>query len=177
MLKSTSQLSFLELPQFYFTRNICATTIGFMTHQLIIADIRECHTNSTELSCELVKEIHSIPRTRRLITTFTRVCNCSVLSQMNSTHPIPLWSVLILSSHVILGFPSGPCFRFCYQNSMHHTCITQPCGLVTVVLFGEDYKLWSSSLTGILQSPVTSFRVGPSILSTCSQTPSVCFFI
>jgi hypothetical protein len=36
--------------------------------------------------------------------------------------------------------------------------------LITITVFGEAYKLWSSSLCSLLQSPATSSLPGPDIL-------------
>jgi hypothetical protein len=46
--------------------------------------------------------------------------------------------------------------------------------LITLNIFGEEYKFWSSSLCSLLQSHITSSLVDQDILlNTCSQTPSV----
>ena len=53
-----------------------------------------------------------------------------VLSQINPVraHPTSSRSILILSSHLCMGFPSGvfPC-RFLYQNSAHTSPLSHKC--------------------------------------------------
>jgi hypothetical protein len=83
------------------------------------------------------------------------------------SHPISLRYILIFSTHLRFGlpsglFPSGFPTNILYASSSPHSCYmlypSHPPRL------GEEYKLWSSSLYSFLQPPVTSFLFGLNIL-------------
>jgi hypothetical protein len=70
-----------------------------------------------------------------------------------------LTSSLILSSHLILGFPNG--FRFSNQHFVRISYLRYACYMlrphsVTLTVSGDEHTLWTSSSCSFLRSPVTS---------------------
>ena len=127
---------------------------------------------------QLVKKFLAFYGTRRFITALTsaRHLSLSWASSIQSIPPHPTsWRpILILSSHLHLGLPSGlfpPGFptKTLYTALPSPICATCPTHLIrvdfiTCTILGEQNRSLSSSLCSFLHSHVTSSLSGPNIL-------------
>ena len=124
---------------------------------------------------QLVKKLPTFHGTRRFITALTSVCHLS-LSWANPiqsiyTHPTSWGSILILSTHLCLGLPSG-LFPSGFPTKTLHTPVstpiraTCPAHLIHLdfITRSEEYKSFSSSLCNLLHSPIISSLLVPNIL-------------
>ena len=132
---------------------------------------------------QLVKKFPAFHRTRRFITALTSVRHLSLswTSPIQSIYPHPTFfrSILILSTHLLLGLstgflPSGFPTKTLYTLLSTPIRATCPAHLIlldsiTRTLLGEQYKSFSSSLCNLLHSPVTSSH-------RCSKQQS-CFIL
>ena len=129
---------------------------------------------------QLVKKFPAFHGNRRFITALTSVRHLSLswASPIQSIYPHPTsWrSILILSTHLSLGLPSGsfppvsPGRPYPPPNLLlqRATCPVHLILLdfITRTILGEEHKSFSSSLCTLLHSPVTSSLLGPNILNT-----------
>ena len=124
---------------------------------------------------QLVKKFPAFHGTRRFITALTSLRHVSLswASPIQSIYPHPTsWrSILILSTHLRLGLPSG-LFPSGFSSKTLYTPLFSPIrttcpahlillDFITRTILGEEYKSFSSSLCNILHSPVTSSLLGP----------------
>ena len=119
---------------------------------------------------QVVKKFNAFHGTRRFITALTSIRQLSLSwaspNQSIYSHPTSWRSVLILSTHLRLGLPSG-LLPSGFLTKPLYTPLSSPISatcpahlilldFITRTILGEEYKSFSSSLCNLLHSHVTS---------------------
>jgi len=127
---------------------------------------------------QLVKKFPAFHGTRKFITALTTVRHLSLswASPIQSIYPHPTsWrSILILSTHLCLGLPSG-LFPSGFPTKNLHTHLSSPIratcpvhlillDFITRTILGEQHRSFNSWLCSLIHSPVISSLLGPNIL-------------
>jgi hypothetical protein len=127
---------------------------------------------------QLVKKFPAFYGTLRFLAALTsaRHLSLSWASPIQSPHPHPTsWrSILILSSYLRPGLPSG-LFPSRFPTKTIYTPLPSPIrttcpahlillDIITRTILGKEYRPFSSSLCNFLHSPITSSLLGPNIL-------------
>jgi hypothetical protein len=95
----------------------------------------------------------------------------SILSLLNPIHSVTPYFFNIHYNIVVLSKPGSPIPLFDYYETLYTFLIyprappmSSPYHFFTLILHGEQHKLWSSSLRNFLRRTVTSSLLGPTIL-------------
>ena len=157
---------------------LCTEHVLF-TYLLITSLLSQCSKVLLEklTGSQLVKKSLAFYGPRRFITAFKSARHLFLswdsLIDAILPHPTSWGSILILSSHLRLGLPSGV-FPSGFPTKTLYTPLPYPIratcpahliflDFITRTVFGEQYRSLRSSLCSFLHSPVTSSLLGTNI--------------
>ena len=171
---------FKQCTREFYLRLKILTKISLSVHIYLLTPCSRVLLETLTVS-QLVKKFPVFYVTRRFITAFTSVRHLSLSwassIQFIPPHPTSWRFILILSSHLRLGLPSG-LFPSDFPTKTLYMPLLSPIratysaydnllDLITRTIFGEVYRSLSSSLCSLPHSPVTLSLLGPNIfLST-----------
>ena len=127
---------------------------------------------------QVVKKFPAFHGTPRFITALASVRHLSLSwaspIQFIYAHPTSWRYILILSTHLRLGLPSGlfpssiptKTLYIPFSKPIRATCLAHLnlLDFITRTILGEDYRSFSFSLCNLLHYPITSSLLGPNIL-------------
>jgi hypothetical protein len=136
----------------------------------------ELSTSWETANCASTQKIRSILWNARFIALVP------ILYQINPIYTTPsylLKSILILSTHLRLGLPSG-LFPSGFLTNILYEFLFSPSlfflDLIVLFILSKEHQLWVTSLRNFLQSPVTSslFRTNIHLSTMFSHSLSLC---
>jgi hypothetical protein len=133
---------------------------------------------------QLLKKFPAFYGTRRSITAFTRALHWFLTwvtsNQSFTFHSTSLRSILLLSTHVRHGLPSGllpsafPPISYMHFSSPHScylSCHSIFLGLIIIITIEVEYNLWSSLLCSFLLHFSLDQIISSTLLDTLSKVP------
>ena len=170
----------IQLSLSYFCTSLLTAATGWKPNYLFTYLLTLwCRVLPEKLTgLQLIKKFPAFHGTQRFITALTSVRHMSLSwaspIQYIYPHPTSWRPILILSTHLRLGLPSG-LLPSGFPTKTLYTLLSSPIratcpahlillDFITRTILGEEYISFSSSLCSLLHSPFTSSLLGPNIL-------------